>query len=93
MATQQEVNDFIATIMWQVSTLGNILTNLISIQGLSKNMFSLFKFRLINMYSNILIDYFSQYPYNVNNFFTTDQAYTIIDHFNTLCNTNYSITL
>jgi hypothetical protein len=93
MATQLEVNDFTATVMWQVCTLGNIVTNLISINGLPKNMFYAFKFRLINMYANVIIDYFSQYPYNINNFYTTDQIYLIIDQFNNLCNTNYSIIL
>ena len=93
MATQVQVNNFIATIMWQVSTLGNVLTNLISINGRPKNEFYAFKFKLINIYANVLIDYFRQYPYNVNNFFTTTQAYTLIDQFNTLCDTNYSITL
>ncbi len=94
MATQDQVNSFIATVMWQVSTIGNILTNLISIEGRQKNALYEFKFVLINIYANIIIDYFSQYPYYPNNFFTTlDQIYQVIDHFNNLCDTNYSITL
>jgi len=93
MASQSDVNNFTSTVMWQVSTLGNILTNLISINGRPKNEFYAMKFKLINMYADVLIDYFSQYPYNVNNFYTTTQVATIIDQFNTLCSTNYSINL
>lgn len=94
MATQSEINDFVATVNWEVSTKGNILTNLISINGRDKNRLYELKFKLLNIYANIITDYFSQYPYYPNNFFLTlDEMYQVIDHFNTLCNTNYSITL
>ena len=92
-ATIQEINDFKATIMSSQSEIGNSLVTVLSINGRSENSKFLTKFRSINMYSNILIDYFSQIDYANNNFFTIPQIYEIIEHFNDLCNTNYTITL
>ena len=93
MATDQQVNDFKATIMWQQSNIGNIIVNLLGVEGREGNEDYLFKFKLINIYSNIIIDYFSQSPYNVGNFFTIDEIQEVILRLNHLMRTNYSIEL
>lgn len=92
-ATTQDINDFKATIMSSQSQIGNSLVTLLSINGESENSKFLTKFRSINTYSNILIDYFSQDDYANNNFFTIQEIYEIIEHFNDLCNTDYTIIL
>jgi hypothetical protein len=92
-ATTQEINDFKATIMAKQSEIGNSLVTLLSINGRSENGQFLTKFRGINSYTNILIDYFSEPDYTNNNFFTVDEIYEIIEHFNDLCNSDYTITL
>lgn len=93
MATLQEINDFKSTVMWENTRIGGILNNMLSINGRSENAQSELKLKLINVYSNIIVDYFNQTPYNTNNFFTTDEMYDVIEHFNDLCNTNYTIAL
>lgn len=92
-ATPTEINDFKATIMSKQVEIGNTLVTLLSINGRSENGQFLTKFRSINSYSNILIDYFSEDDYENNNFFTIDEIYEIIEHFNDLCNSDYTITL
>jgi hypothetical protein len=92
-ATTQEINDFKATIMSKQSEIGNSLVTLLSINGRSENTQFLTKFRSINSYSNILLDYFSELDYTNNNFFTVDEIYDVIGHFNDLCNSNYTLTL
>lgn len=93
MLTNQEINDFKATVMWQQTNIGNTIVNILAITGRNGNEDLLVKFKLINIFSNIIIDYFSQTPYNQNNFFTTDEMYDIIKRFNHLCNTNYNVNL
>jgi len=93
MATPTEINNFKATLEVQQAIIGNTITNILSINGRAGNEEILTKFKLINIYSNILLDYFSKTTYNVDNFFTTDEIWEIIEHFNELCNTDYSITL
>ena len=93
MATTQEINDFKATVMFVQSNIGNTIVNILGLQGRNGNEDLLTKFKLINIYSNIIIDYFSEPNYNLYNFFTTDEMYEIIERFNHLCNTNYTITL
>jgi hypothetical protein len=92
-ATPTEINNFKATIQSKQSEIGNTITNILSINGRAENEEILSKFKLINIYGNILIDYFSQDPYNTYNFFTTDEIWDIVQHFNELCNTDYSIDL
>ncbi len=92
-ATPTEINDFKATIESVQSQIGNSLVTLLSINGRSENEEYLTKFRSINSYVNILIDYFSETNYSVYNFFTIDEIYEIIEHFNDLCNSDYTITL
>ena len=93
MATDQDINDFKATIMWQQSNIGNTIVNLLGIEGREGNEDLLFKYNLINIYGNIIIDYFSQSPYNANNFFTVDEIQEVILRLNHLMRTNYSIEL
>jgi hypothetical protein len=93
MATVQEINDFKATVELTQCLIGNTIVNILSINGRSENEEILTKFKLINMYGNIIIDYFSKTTYNVDNFFTTDEIWDIIQHFNELCNTDYNINL
>ena len=93
MATTQEINDFKASLLVQQTEIGNSLVTLLSINGRSENEQFLTKFRSINSYSNILIDYFSQDDYANNNLFSIEEIYQIIEHFNDLCNSDYSITL
>jgi hypothetical protein len=93
MATTNQINSFTATIMYEVVNIGNIISNLLSINGRTDNAYNELRFKLINIYADIITDFFIQSPYNVNNFMTTDQLQTVIDHFNNLCNTNYSIAL
>jgi len=88
-----EINNFKATVQSVQSQIGNTIVNILSINGRSENEDILTKFKLINIYCNILIDYFSQDDYEDNNFFTTDEIWDIIQHFNNLCNTNYNIDL
>ncbi len=92
-ASPTEINDFKATIMSKQVEIGNSLVTLLSINGRSENDQFLTKFRSINSYSNILIDYFSESNYTDNNFFTVDEIYDVIGHFNDLCNSDYTITL
>ena len=92
-ATSTEINDFKATVESVQSQIGNSLVTMLSINGRSENEEYLTKFRSINSYVNILIDYFSESDYTNNNFFTIDEIYEIIEHFNDLCNTDYTITL
>ena len=93
MATTQEINDFKASLLVQQTEIGNSLVTLLSINGRSENEQFLTKFRSINSYSNILIDYFSKDDYANNNLFSIEEIYQIIEHFNDLCNSDYSITL
>lgn len=93
MATDQQINDFKATIMWQQSNIGNTIVNLLGVEGREGNEDYLLKFNLINIYSNIIIDYFSQSPYNIGNFFTIDEIQEVILRLNHLMRTNYSIEL
>jgi len=93
MATTQEINDFKATLMWQQTNIGNTIVNILAITGRDGNEELLTKFKLINIYSNIIIDFFSQTPYNQYNFFTIEEIYEVIQRFNHLCNTNYNIEL
>jgi hypothetical protein len=93
MATPTEINDFKATIQAQQSIIGNTITNILSINGRAENEEILTKFKLINIYGNIIIDYFSKTVYGTDNFFTTDEMWEIIEHFNELCNTDYNIDL
>jgi hypothetical protein len=93
MATTQQINDFKATLMWEETRIGSILNNLLAINGRSENKNSELKFKLINIYTNIMIDYFNEPNYSTYNFFDIDQMYKIIEHFNDLCKTNYTITL
>ena len=92
-ASPTEINDFKATIESVQSQIGNTIVKILSINGRSENEDILTKFKLINIYVNIMIDYFSQDDYENNNFFTEDEMYEIIQHFNELCNTDYTITL
>lgn len=93
MATTEEINNFKATIELTQVEIGKTITNILSISGRSENENYLTKFKLINIYGSIIIDYFSQTPYNTNNFFTTEEIWDIIQHFNELCNTDYNINL
>jgi len=94
MATTEEINDFKATILSVVSVIGNDLTTALSISGRDENNIYFIKFRSISMYVDILIDYFSRdIDYATYNFFTIDEIYEIIDHFNDLTNTDYTIIL
>ena len=92
-ATTQEINDFKATVMFKQVEICKTLTRILSINGRSENEQFLTKFRSINSYSNILIDYFSKDDYANNNLFSIEEIYQIIEHFNDLCNSDYSITL
>jgi hypothetical protein len=93
MATTQEINDFKATVMSVNTQVGNAFTNALSISGRSENEVYFKKFRSINIYTNILLDYFNETSYGQYNFFTTDEIYEIIEHFNDLSNTDYTINL
>jgi hypothetical protein len=92
-ATVQEINDFKATIMFKQVEISNILTNILAIGGRVDNNIYLIKLQGINEYCNILIDYFSESDYENNNFFIIDQIKDIIDHFNDLTNSNYTINI
>lgn len=91
--TQQEINDFKATIYYQQTIVGNAMTKVLQISGRQANEVYLIKFKLINCYANILLSYFSQTDYSNNNFFTTDEILEVLFHFNNLCNTNYNLNL
>lgn len=93
MATPTEINNFKATIEAKQSEIGKTISNILSINGRAENEQILTKFKLINIYSNIIIDYFSKSDYSVDNFFTIDEIWNIIQHFNELCNTDYNIDL
>jgi len=93
MATLTEINDFKATVMFKQVEIANIITNVLAIGGRVDNEVYLIKLQAINEYCNIIIDYFSEDDYENNNFFTTDEILEIIDHFNDLCNSDYSINL
>jgi hypothetical protein len=89
--TTQEINDFKATVMFKQVEICKILTRILSINGRSGNEVYLIKLQGINEYCNIIIDYFSESDYENNNFFTISKIKEIIDHFNDLCNSDYSI--
>ena len=91
MATPTEINDFKATIMFKQVEIATILTNALSVGGRFDNNIYLIKLQAINEYCNILIDYFSESDYENKNFFTVDEILDIIEHFNDLCNSNYTI--
>jgi hypothetical protein len=93
MATVQEINDFKATVMFKQVEICKTLTRILSINGRSENEVYLIKLQGINEYCNIIIDYFSESDYENNNFFTISQIKEIIDHFNDLCNSDYSINI
>lgn len=93
MLTPTEINDFKATLMYRQSQLGLILTNLLSINGRQESEEYITKYNLIEMYSTIMIDYLSEDDYINNNFFTTDEFQDILRNFNTLCSSDYNITL
>lgn len=93
MATPTEINNFKATIQAQQSVIGNTITNILAISGRSENEEILTKFKLINIYVDIIIEYFSQDPYDVDNMFTKEEIWDIIQGFNYLCNTDYNINL
>jgi hypothetical protein len=92
-ATIQEINDFKATIMFKQVEICNILTNILAIGGRVDNNIYLIKLQGINEYCNILIDYFSETDYENKNFFTIDEIKEIIEHFNDLTNSNYTINI
>jgi hypothetical protein len=93
-ATIEEINNFQATIMSVTSNIGNKLTTALSISGREENEVYFNKFRAINTYVNILLDYFSRgVDYETYNFFTVDEIYEIIERFNDLSNTDYTISL
>ncbi len=92
-ATPTEINDFKATVMFKQVEIANILTNILSIGGRVENEIYLIKLQAINEYCNIIIDYFSEDDYENKNFFTVTEFLDIIEHFNDLCNSNYSIDL
>ena len=91
MATQEEINDFKATVMAKQVEICNILTNILSIGGRFDNEVYLIKLQAINEYCNIILDYFSETDYEDYNFFTVEEFIDILYHFNDLCNSNYSI--
>jgi hypothetical protein len=93
MATQQEINDFLFTVYSVQVRLGNDFSKLLEIEGERDNEFSKTKIILISYYSRILTDYFNQNNYSENNFFTIDEIKEIIQNFNDICNTDYTITL
>lgn len=93
MATPTEINDFKATIMAKQTDIAMVVTNLLSVGGRFDNNIYLVKLQAINEYCNILIDYLSESDYENKNFFTTTEILDIIEHFNDLCNTNYTINL
>jgi hypothetical protein len=90
-ATPTEINDFKATIQAKQVDIATIVTRILSINGRSNNEIYLIKLQAINEYCNILIDYFSENDYENKNFFTVDEIKDIIEHFNDLCNSNYTI--
>jgi len=92
-ATPTEINDFKATVMFKQVEIANIITNVLAIGGRSDNEVYLIKLQAINEYCNIIIDYFSEDDYENDNFFTVDEILEIIDHFNDLCNSDYSINI
>lgn len=92
-ATPTEINDFKATIMFKQVEIAKVLTRILSINGRAENEIYLIKLQAINEYCNILIDYFSESDYENDNFFTVDEIKDIIEHFNDLCNSNYTINI
>jgi hypothetical protein len=92
-ATVTEINDFKATVMFKQVEICNILTNILGIGGRVDNNIYLIKLQAINEYCNIIIDYFSESDYENKNFFTITEIKEIIDHFNDLCNSDYTINI
>lgn len=93
MLTQEEINNFKSTIIYKQSLIGNIIVNLLSINGRAENEDNLTKYKLINCYVNILLDYFTESDYENNNFFTISEIKDIIRRFNNITNSDYSIDL
>lgn len=89
--TQQEINDFKGSILYKQSEVGVIITNMLSITGRRWNEEYLLKYNLIDMYSNILLDYFEKDNWETYNFFTKDEILEVLKNFNTLCNSDYSL--
>lgn len=93
MSTPTEINDFKASILYKQCTIGDIIINILSINGRIEAEEYLTKYNLINMYSNIILEYLSESNYALYNFFTVDEFYEILRNFNTLCDSDYTISL
>jgi hypothetical protein len=56
----------------------------------------IFSFRvratILKMHVELLTKYFTPYPYNVNNFITTDEARDVMEEINRICDVNYMLT-
>jgi hypothetical protein len=56
-----------------------------------------FKYKIRNTilgyYVEIMIDFFSQSDYDLNNFFTVDEVKDIMNRINRLCDSNYNLDL
>lgn len=89
--TQQEINDFKASIIYKQCEVGMIVTNIISITGRDYNEESIMKYNLIDMYCNILLDYFEKDTWETYNFFTKEEILQILKNFNALCHSDISL--
>lgn len=93
MLTNIEINDFKATIIYRQSQVGLILIKLLAINGRQENEEEISKYELIDIYCDIMLDYFVNTDYISNNFFTTDEFQDVLRNFNTLCSSDYNLNL
>lgn len=92
MATPQEISTYLSNILYAQSVYMDEVCKR-ELLGYK----DIFQYRLraaiLNYYVKIMIDYFSQYPYDTYNFFTTEEVQDIIDRINRLCDSNYNLNL
>lgn len=91
-ATTTEINAYLYNIRTALSEYGS---NLAQAQRIGRTDILCYniKFRILKYLVRIMIDYFDSSDYENVNFFTTDEAFDVVQHINNICGTNYMIEL
>lgn len=90
---QSDIDQYIHLIRQSLSTNGYTLSKY---QKLGRNNIECYKlkFRLLNHFVRIIIEYFNRgISYSTKNFFTIAEARDIMQHINNLADTNYILDL
>lgn len=91
-ATQRKINEYIYGTLEAYVDYGVKLANYQKL-GEKNIECNKFKFRLLNYFIRILIDFFDGDDYTLHNFFTVSEINDVMQHVNNITNTNYWVDL